>query len=205
MLAPLFDRLRPETVAPDRWRAIFDELCARYREPHRRYHDLEHLTEMTGLLVREEARLADPFAVMMAAFFHDAVLAAGARDNEQRSAVLARALLGPLLPAPTTARIAALILATRGHDHDDADHDRTLLIDADLAILAAPPARFRAYELGVRAEYGYLADDIFAAGRRHFLAGLLARPIIFGDAALRAELEPAARANLAAAFAGAPS
>ena len=204
MLASRFDRLRPDHVAPDRWRAIVDELAARYREPHRRYHDLEHLTEMAGLLVREEARLVDPFAVLMATFFHDAVLAAGARDNEQRSAILARALLGPLLPAPTTARIAALILATRGHDHDAGDPDRSLLIDADLAILAAPPARFRAYERGIRAEYGHLADDVFAAGRRHFLAGLLARPVIFGDAALRAELEPTARANLAAAVAGAP-
>lgn len=201
MLERLWESLRPADAPVSVWRAIFDELAARYREPHRHYHDLTHLAEMAALLEGEAARLVDRTAVLLAMCFHDAVLAPGARDNEARSADLARAQLAALLPAATVARIDALVRATAGHDHDRADGDRTLLVDADLAILAAPAARFAAYERGVRAEYGHLPDPVFAAGRRRFLEGMLARPAIFGDPVLAPRLEPAARANLRASLA----
>jgi predicted metal-dependent HD superfamily phosphohydrolase len=200
VLEALWNQLRPSAVSAVRWRDAFAELAACYREPHRHYHDLEHLTEMAALLTGEAGRVIDRFAVTMAMFFHDAVLIPGARDNEERSAALARARLGPLVSAATMTRIEELVLATRGHDHRADDGDRTLLLDADLAILAAPPARFRAYDRGIRAEYGHLSDAVFAAGRRHFLEGLLARDAIFGDPTLRRTLEPAARANLIAAL-----
>ncbi len=205
MLDEVWESLCPPTASVAAWRAVFADLAARYREPHRHYHDLEHLAEMTTVLEGEAARLVDRPAVLLATFFHDAVLIAGARDNEARSAALARIVLGPLLAPATVARVEALVLATAAHDHDRADADRTLLVDADLAILAAPPARFAAYDRAIRAEYGHLPAELYDAGRRKFLASMLARPAIFADPVLAPRLEPAARANLTAALADATS
>jgi predicted metal-dependent HD superfamily phosphohydrolase len=71
--------------APARWRA----LAAAHAEPHRVYHDLRHVAHV--LVELDRAGVDDP-AAAWAAFFHDAVYRPGRRDNEARSARLAREL-----------------------------------------------------------------------------------------------------------------
>ena len=67
------------------------DLLARYAEPHRRYHDRRHLTEVltaVDVLGRHAAR---PDVVRLAAWFHDAVYDPQAPPgaNEESSAQLA--------------------------------------------------------------------------------------------------------------------
>ena len=73
-----------------------------------------------------------------------------------------------------------------------------LLVDLDLAILAAPAERYAAYAAAIRREYAHVPEDQFRAGRAAVLAGFLARPRLYASPALAARWEAPARANLAA-------
>jgi predicted metal-dependent HD superfamily phosphohydrolase len=72
-----------------------------------------------------------------------------------------------------------------------------VLCDADLAVLASPPAAYAGYASAVRAEYGHLADDVFTAGRIAILEHLLALPRLYRTPTAQPWTEPA-RANLTA-------
>ena len=72
-----------------------------------------------------------------------------------------------------------------------------MLVDIDLAILGAPPARFDEYEREVRAEYARVPDFLFRAKRKEILQAFRARPAIYSTAPMRERLETRARANLA--------
>lgn len=200
----LWQRLCPKSAEKDAWNGLFAELQRRYREPHRAYHNLQHIEEMTSLLVMHEKRMIDPFTVMMAAFFHDAVLVPGAKDNEDKSAVLAIELLTPFATSTELGRIANLIRETARHAPDPSDPDLCIFIDADLAILAASPDRFREYERGVRKEYSHVPNILYKIGRKKFLFRMAQRTSIFLDSELKSQLEEPARKNLATAIGNMP-
>lgn len=186
--------------------ALGDELRHRHREPHRRYHTLVHVAHV----LREAARLlalvpgsADGRTVALAAWFHDAVYdaTAAAGANEAASATLATDRLGALgLDPALTAEVARLVHLTAGHRPAPGDHAGAVLVDADLAVLAADPAAYQAYVNGVRTEYAHVPDEGWRTGRAAVLRSFLALPAIFhvptGD-----DRESRARANLAAELA----
>ncbi|GAA1081327.1 HD domain-containing protein [Tsukamurella spumae] len=173
-----------------------EDLLARWNEPHRRYHTVDHLAGvLRGLDELAAAGAAfDRDAVELAAWFHDAVYVIGAPDNEEQSALLAEQMLDGDLGA----EVARLVRVTADHDVPAGDPDAAALCDADLAILASPPERYRTYAAAVRAEYSTVPDDLFRPGRAQVLRGLLAHAFLFHTAAGRARWEDAARANLAA-------
>src|SRR4051794_22476684 len=76
-------------VIPDAAYPVFDRLVAAYSEPHRHYHNLEHIAEMLRVVDRLSKFAADPDAVRLAVWFHDAVYDPRAKDNEKLSAILA--------------------------------------------------------------------------------------------------------------------
>jgi predicted metal-dependent HD superfamily phosphohydrolase len=171
-------------------------LIARYQEPHRRYHTLQHLDECFERLDEARALAGHIHEVELALWFHDAVYDTRRQDNEAQSAMLARAEGARAeLPEAVLARVDALILATR-HDAAPATPDAALLVDVDLAILGAPIERFDEYERQVRAEYAWVPAPLFRSKRREILEGFLSRPRIYGSEAFRARFEDAARANL---------
>ena len=94
------------------------------------------------------------------------------------------------------AEIARLVRLTASHDAVPGDRNGGLLMDADLAILASPPDRYRAYVTAVRREYAHLDDAVFAVGRAGVLNNLLSLPRLFHTPALRELWEDAARHNL---------
>lgn len=167
---------------PGAARSVSDELRARYGEDHRRYHTLEHvrevLAEMNRLLLHELE--ADPVAMVLAAWFHDAIydVAAGAGESEQASAdlVLDRLPAMDAIDRDVLAdEIARLVLLTAGHRCDRDDRSGAVLIDADLWILSASPERYDRYVTDVRAEYGHIPDDAWIAGRGDVVRQFLAR------------------------------
>jgi predicted metal-dependent HD superfamily phosphohydrolase len=182
-------------ASPAAAKAVADELIARYREPHRRYHTLEHIGEVLGVL----ARLGAGEAVELAAWFHDAVYdpRAAAGASEQKSAALARDRLAALgAPDELVREVARLVELTAGHEPNADDADGRALADADLAILGAPADRYERYRADVRAEYDHVPDDAWRTGRADVLRRFLERPRLFHDDALHRELDPQARANL---------
>jgi predicted metal-dependent HD superfamily phosphohydrolase len=178
------------------------DLLGRWREPHRRYHDLEHLTEVLAAVDDLAADAAQPAVVRLAAWFHDAVYDGRPGADEEASAVLAEQVLAALgVPADRVGRVAALVRMTAAHAPADDDRDAAVLSDADLAILAAAPPRYARYAAAVRAEYAHVPDDAFRAGRAAVLRGLVAAPRLFRTAVARGRWEDAARANVAAELA----
>ncbi len=180
-------------------------VVARYAEPWRSYHDGLHLAELAGWFSRISAgpgwRRAP--AVALAVLFHDAVYEPGRSDNESRSADLAAAEIAIQMPAcgGLIARTRQLILATASHGEEAvdaaADPDLAYFLDADMAILGAPAERYDAYEAQVREEYtSVVPPDLFAAGRRAFLEGVLAADRIFHSDWFHRRLHAQATANV---------
>lgn len=179
-------------------RLAADSLLARWSEPHRRYHDTRHLAEVLDRLVDLDA--ATPAAVL-AAWFHDAVYQGTPGDDERASAAVAEALLRDLgLGDRDVHRVSDLVLATLDHDtHGQAgDPERAALVDADLAILAVDPGRYRTYLEGVRAEYERLDDTAFASGRLAVLERLIGREPLFTTSRGRNLWEARAREQVGA-------
>lgn len=175
------------------------ELAASYADPSRGYHDTRHLTEVLDRL-DELARAGtdyEPTAVLLAAWFHDAVYDPRADDNEERSAALAEQALPDLgLTPERVAEVARLVRLTDGHDVDPGDRDGGLLADADLAILASSHRDYDAYTRAVREEYAHVPDEVFRIGRATILQKLIALPALYHIVPKRTEWTAKAHGNL---------
>jgi predicted metal-dependent HD superfamily phosphohydrolase len=183
-------RHQPLTVAPDVERA----LAAAYGEPHRAYHTAAHIAEVLRWfdVVADAVGWQHPADVYVAILFHDAIYDPLAKDNEARSADLARRLVA------ASDRSCELIRLTARHGSvDTADHDAALFLDCDTAILGAPAGEFDAYDADIAREYSVVPPEAYRAGRRAFLISLAARPRIFLSDFFHSRLDAAARANLA--------
>jgi len=168
-----------------------------YDDPSRGYHDLLHLSEVLGNVdVLLPPGDAERDAVLLAAWFHDAVYR-GRGDDEERSAELAESLLAGVAPEPLVAEVARLVRLTATHRPAADDRPGQVLCDADLAILAAGAERYESYTRGVRSEYAHVPDVDFATGRAAVLRDLLAKPALFETDEGRRRWEQRARANVA--------
>ncbi|MGC9378124.1 HD domain-containing protein [Streptomyces sp. MH13] len=181
---------------PDPYRYA-DELLRRWSEPQRRYHTLAHLTAVLDHVDVLEEYADNPDVVRLAAWFHDAVYLPDRSTNEERSARLAeRALPEAGVPAERTAEVARLVRLTVTHAPAGDDRDGQVLCDADLAVLASPPAAYAAYTAAVREEYHFVPNDAFREGRAAVLRQLLGLPSLFHTPHGRREWEATARYNL---------
>ncbi|MGW7314354.1 HD domain-containing protein [Streptomyces sp. NPDC054865] len=175
-----------------------DRLLAAWAEPQRRYHTTDHLADVLSHLDALTAHAADPAATELAAWFHDAVYRPDRSENEERSAVLAERALAELGVDPDrTAETARLVRLTVTHDPAPGDTNGEALCDADLAVLAGSPAAYAGYAAAVRAEYGFVPDEAFRAGRAAVLRQLLDLPRLFRTPYGAAHWEAPARRNLA--------
>lgn len=187
-------RVAAEDAAP-----IIDLLAAAYQSPERHYHNLDHLDDMFRIVGRLAGITDDLRFVHLAIWFHDAVYDSRAKDNEARSADLAVKLLGPAgVPRSDLEKLIRLIEATahRADSPPPGDRETTLLVDADLAILGAPSARYRDYAAAIRAEYAWVQDTEYRTGRSALLERFLKRHRLFQLDALHAECDEQARMNL---------
>lgn len=182
----------PTTLAGD--------LLARYQEPGRAYHGLDHLRDCLEQLDAAPSEGADRDRVEAALWFHDAVYDPRASDNEARSAELAsRSLEAVDVPEGTGRHIAALVLETR-HVGAPAGANAGLLCDVDLSILGRDPAAFDRYEHAIREEYAWVPDPVYRRERAAVLRRLLQRQPLFVTRHFRQAYEETARANLARAL-----
>jgi len=175
------------------------DLEARYREPHRRYHTLEHVADCLAQLSEAEGLSADERHVLeLAIRWHDAIYDPTRTDNEERSADLARRDLAALgEPDPVIDEVARLILLTKGHTVGPGDRLGAILVSIDLSILGREPAAYDRYAAQVREEYAFVPDDAFRAGRAAVLRKFLDAPVIYADPAFVDRYEAPARENLA--------
>jgi predicted metal-dependent HD superfamily phosphohydrolase len=188
-------------------------LQAAYADPPRAYHHFGHVLEVLGHYreVAEGPGWQRPDEVRFAVLYHDAIYVPGRSDNEAASARLAVEHLGRWPPegGVDAARVSDLILLTARHgaidpaslgQGPDAEDTRRFL-DCDMAILAAEPARFAAYDREIAEEYRAVPRWLYRIKRRQFFKRLLASERIFLSDHFHERLETRARANLAAALA----
>jgi predicted metal-dependent HD superfamily phosphohydrolase len=183
----------------DREEELRARLAERYREPHRRYHDLRHLHEVLQTVDELADEAHDLEAVRWAAWFHDAVYDVHRDDNEERSAELAEEELVALgCDRALVAEVCRLVRLTATHHADDGDANGAVLCDADLRILATDPWRRAEYVADVRAEYAHVAEGDFRTGRAAVLRELLSADRLYRTQGGHARWEDRARANVTA-------
>ena len=174
-------------------------LCRKYAEPHRAYHNLEHIRRCLDLARSARSELVHPEEVELALWYHDAIYDPARSDNEEESAAFAADQLKPLAPR-AIASIAALILATK-HAVTPPEGDARFVVDIDLAILGAAPETFDAYETAIHSEYSWVPDSLFRERRRDVMRTFLDHARIYSTDYFYRRLESAARANLARSIA----
>lgn len=186
-----------------------NRLLERWLDPERKYHNVRHLVDLLQHVDELQQETHDPNAVRLAAWYHGAVFdaaesAAYARrggEDEAASAEFARTELADLgVPVTTVEGVATMVETLARHETDTASVDCAVLCDADLAILAAEPQRYRAYTDDVRAEYAHIPIEAFLKARRAIVAKLLAREHLYVSPLGRG-WEHQARQNLTAELA----
>lgn len=180
--------------------ALAGELLERWAEPQRVYHSTEHLRAVLDHLDELRDHAADPVAVELAAWFHDAVYdprEGGALSDEERSARLAERLLPDAgCPPERVAETARLVRLTAGHAPEAGDTNGETLCDADLAVLAAAPEEYAHYTAAVRREYAFVPAEAFRTGRAAVLRRLLELPGLYRTPYGREHWETQARYNV---------
>lgn len=185
--------------------AACEALLAHYDEPHRAYHTGAHVQACLRLYDGVRGLAWRGSEVECALLYHDAIYDPKARDNEEKSAALAREdLLRAGCAEDVIARIERAILATRTHELDAGPGDDpraladvALVLDLDLAVLATDLDTYRVYSEGVRSEHAHVSDALYRVGRGAFLRGILARQRWYWTEELYARFEARARANVA--------
>jgi predicted metal-dependent HD superfamily phosphohydrolase len=178
---------------------LVDGLRARYGEAHRAYHTWDHIEALLGWLDRLD--WADPHAVEIALYYHDAVYRPLSPTNEADSAALMLEEMAGRADPATLKRAEAIILATAGHrvpEDVDAElaRDIALFLDMDLAILGASEPEFDAYDRAIRKEFADIPDDVFLPRRRRIMADFLKRDRLYRTERFHQSHDAPARANL---------
>ncbi|VAW42462.1 COG4339 metal-dependent phosphohydrolase, HD superfamily [hydrothermal vent metagenome] len=176
---------------------VWLDLAAAYGEDGRFYHNLNHIQHMLNIADQLQDVATDFRAVQLAIWFHDVVYDPRQSDNEAQSAATAQRALHPLgVPQATLNTVSDLILATQTHKANATDPNIFVILDADLAILAAPPEQYDAYARAIRREYSFVPDDAYQTGRTAVLRRFLARTPFYFTEWMRGWGETAVRQNL---------
>ena len=171
-------------------------LLARWSEPHRRYHILGHLRDVLTRAEELADHAAQPDAVRLAAWYHDAVYQ-GQPDDEEKSAQLAEADLTALGVDPSlVAEVARLVRLTISHQPGPGDRNGEALCDADLAVLGVEADRYRANSAAIRSEYTHVPEADYRSRRAGVVRALLSAPALYHTPLARSRWESRARANL---------
>jgi predicted metal-dependent HD superfamily phosphohydrolase len=175
----------------------FNLLVEAYSSSDRYYHTLKHIYHVLKIIDNLQAHTTNLATVQLAAWFHDVVYDTKAKNNEERSADYACELLSSLgIPRSNITAVTCLIINTKNHQAAADDFDSQVLLDADLAILAANPVQYREYANSIRQEYAWVSEAEYIVGRAHVLESFLQRQRIYFTALMFEVAEKPARCNL---------
>ncbi len=192
-------------IAPLFEAGAVERICTHLEEPGRAYHNASHVRNLLWLLGKMRDHAKDPLALKVAIFFHDAIYhiptdaqKPPAHDNEVRSVSLMQELAIDATH-PALVKAGAMILCTAGHARQE-DSDIGLMLDLDLSVLAASPARFARFEQAVRREYEVYPLPLYCMARMRIMRGFLEPHELFNTLVLSRRWQPRAERNLRAAI-----
>lgn len=151
---------------------IETKLLGLYLEPHRYYHDINHVMKMLNLFLNDQyvdglphlsnpiqhfvindeigSRLSNVEIITDAIIAHDCVYVPGDPENEQRSADLYKMLMDPIYPSsyPEDTEfedtVCGFVLATKTHlvSENERESNLALFLSLDLAEMASSVENF---------------------------------------------------------------
>ena len=181
-----------ETFANELWEPI--EMA--YTEPHRHYHNLDHIRFMVQKALEIESLISDMNVLLFSIFYHDIVYKVTKGNNELKSAEIAeKAALEAGLGADGARLCYHQILATKAHELSE-NQDTNYLTDIDLCILGESPQVYDQYVSHIRKEYQIYPGFLYRKGRKKVVQHFLQMDQIFKTAYFFDRYESQARANL---------
>ncbi len=180
-----------------RAREVFKRVESHYREPHRHYHNVNHIDHCLRQfdLAKDLYDPEESDKVEMAVWFHDVIYEVGGHDNELNSANWFRKMVNGSFDTQTVDEIVDLILVTQ-HQKMPEKNTGKFVVDVDLSSLGMPWAHFVEDSTAVRDEWPDQSDGEFFRGQMKFFQYLLNRPSIYSTPFYFARLEDTARKNL---------
>ncbi|RRQ46560.1 hypothetical protein DTW91_04865 [Chryseobacterium sp. SC28] len=181
-----------EKLILDYWK----EIEKNYSQKSRKYHNLSHLENMILELENVKKEISDYNVMLFSVFYHDIIYKATAKDNEEKSAEIAKTRLEKLnISDDRISKIYNQILATKSHKRSD-DSDTNFLLDADLAILGKDWKVYENYIHQIRKEYAIYPDFLYNSGRKKALTHFLEFDEIFKTNYFKEKYEKIARENI---------
>jgi predicted metal-dependent HD superfamily phosphohydrolase len=180
---------------------FYDVLEKSYSEPHRYYHNLQHISHCLNEYDEARHLLEHPLEVEMAIWFHDVIYEIGVGNNEERSAELAYKVSREIaLPRTFGLAVHNLILTTL-HTTRPKSSDALFMADIDLSSIGLPQEEYARVEDKIRKEYATIPEEQFKKGRADILRRFLDRPSIYYTAFFSEKYEAQARRNIERALA----
>jgi len=178
-------------------RIELSELVHLYNQPHREYHNLQHIYDSLKEMDEVYNSIRHPSEVEMAIWYHDAIYDTKRNDNEKRSAELSwnrlykTGLLGYFIND-----VYSMILATKHNGNNIEDNDTKYLVDIDLSNLGVSPEKFEENSKKIRQEYGWVPESEFNKNRKAILEHFNNSDYIYHTNYFREKYENQARENL---------
>lgn len=172
---------------------LITHLWEEIEEAHtpRAYHNLKHLSMFYSCLNASQLTKVMEFAI----FYHDIVYDVLAKENEERSAMVAQEKLQLLGVNNTlTKEVSELIIETKTHHPSTPTH--ALFLDADIAILGSDEDDYMNYCKQIRKEYHLFNDSDYSRGRKKVLEHFLAKERLYKSDYFYGLYEKKARENL---------
>ncbi len=178
---------------------FFQEILSAYSEPHRHYHNLNHLNHMFQELESYETDSSEVVTneMLWAVWYHDIIYKPGAITNEKKSAIKAKESMRSFnIQQSSIDKVIELIMATEHHQTDSDDINTQIFLDADMAILGSDETSYSKYCKVVRKEHSGIPDFLFNRGRKKFLSSTLKQESIFLSSFFYRKYELTARRNI---------
>lgn len=178
---------------------IWQKFEKEYGKKTRAYHNFSHLENMLSKLKRFENELEDLSVLKFSIWFHDVIYLVTRKDNELKSAEIARRELTELgFDETRIQRCFDQIMSTKAHalQGDFQSFDEKLMLDLDLDVLSWEWGNYLEYTRQIRREYRIYLSFLYKKGRAVAMSKFLEREQIYFTDYYHSEKESIARENL---------
>lgn len=175
---------------------LWNEIKINYSKSNRHYHNLKHLEDLLEQLMSVKGRIENWNVILFTLYYHDIIYKSTKRDNEERSAELAK---NRMLEIGVNEKDIKLcfeqIIATKTHNYHS-NSDTNYFTDADLSILGREPTHYKSYCEHIRKEYSVYPNFMYKKGRKKVINHFLSMNRIFKTEEFHQRFEQQAILNL---------
>jgi predicted metal-dependent HD superfamily phosphohydrolase len=172
---------------------IWQDLSEHYNEPHRKYHNLDHIE--FGLTQFDRLRKY-PDWLEFAWFCHDVIYEIGSENNEISSNIFSRNILAKAKVGIEIRDLVGHAIMATEHKDPPKTYEQKLIVDIDLATLGIPRQEFTKYQMKIRAEYPNVPEEDFWRGHKEILKRFIDRPTVYYSDFFHYLYEGQARENI---------